>query len=128
MKKVGIRKYEVEEGDFPLQVRVEAKNLASCQAVPSAVQVSKDGVVVDAFAVQVTEHAADLAISYAIPRHHAGPQHDLVQSVDCWFADNRSENSRYEVLIQSALGDEERTTGSAPTINPRNITLTFHHR
>lgn len=128
MQEVDIRKYEVKAADFPITVRVVARNLPVCQAVASRVQVKQGGQVTGSIPVaQEQEDSAHGAMGYQIPDPGTGPA-DLIQNVDCWFPLDAPEDSRYIVTITSALADQATTRGSRPTINPRTITLTFLYR
>lgn len=129
MQEVDIRKYEVKAADFPISVRVAARNLPICQAVASRVQVKQGGQVTGSIPVaQEQEDPAHGAMSYQIPDPGTAPAADLIQNVDCWFPDASPADSRYEVTIRSAQADQVTTRGSRPTINPRTITLTFLYR
>lgn len=128
MTKIAGRTYRVSATDFPIQVDVVAENLPLCQAVASNVQVVRGGAVVSSFPVRVNDDPANLAIHYAIPLPAEQPPVDLVQVVGCFFPDPAPGGALYEFTITAAGGEVEKTEGSAPTLNPRNVTLTFEHR
>ena len=128
MQTVGLRTYKVESGDFPIEVVVQANELAACRGVASDVQVVKTGTLVGSIAVTVTNDAPNLACSYQIRCPNEQPPCDLVQTVHCWFDDDAPDSADYQITIQPGNGDAAKTTVSRPTINPGAAVLVFHYR
>jgi|SRR6266567_1469915 len=128
MKNTGIRTWEVTAPDFPVGVRIVAQNEPSCRAVPSDLQVVKDGALARTIPVVVADDPANLAIGYSIPSPGVAAPCEIVGVVHCWFDDNVPDNAKYKITIAATSGDTASTSVGVPTINPGVAVLVFQSR
>jgi|WetSurMetagenome_2_1015567.scaffolds.fasta_scaffold297221_1 hypothetical protein len=127
MKKIGSRTYEVTATDFPIQVKIRAKELNNCDAVPSDIHIARQGSLEQIVPVVVSKPDS-ITITYEIQNPDPDSECAMTQSIPCYFPDDCNDAACYEFVISAADGTTEKTTARVPTINPSFVTLAFLYK
>jgi len=127
MTKTSARTYSVKTTDFPIQIEIRARSIDTCDAVPSDVHVTQDGVLVKSVPVVVSK-PDKITRTYSIAKPSPNQDCRMSQAVPCFFPDDAPDDARYDFTISAANGDVEKTTARVPTINPNFVNLTFEYK
>ena len=128
MRQKGPRTYELKAADFPVTVRVRAKNLRECVVVVSDAHVMKGAEEAERIGIDVVEEESALSKSYRLEAPDVKAPCDIVQSIHGWFGKKPADTARYEISIAGSGGDEFTTGINVPTIDPGIANLTFQSR
>lgn len=139
MQRVGPRIYQITDDDYPIEVRIEAKDLESFLAVVSEAMVTRpDGTMVTRFPLPLDEPGGEpLVREFVIPdpadpstpaaARYTKPANITTLTLTS-FATANGENPRYEFTITAASGDVETTINRRPTVGEGRVPLTFRYR
>jgi len=117
------RLFEVTAADFPIKIKIEARNLQACQAFVSDTVVTVDGNQVATMPVSVAGSGMEKHYRISLP---AQSPCNAISVINGYFADAAPENAQYVITLAAASGDSGKTTIARPALNPGIAALVFN--